>query len=469
MSTTSGGSVKHPKRNITKRPSTQRLQLSVIAILGALALVLSACAPTPTPGNNLRPIALAGADVTSGTAPLVVSFSSEGSLDPDGTIVNYAWTFGDGSPASSDANPTHTYSTAGTFVATLRVTDNGGAIGSSTVAVLVAAGSNQSPVAVIATPSPVSGKAPLSVNFSSAGSSDPDGSIVAYSWNWSDGTILGTVANPSHTFTTARSFVVSLTVTDDNGATATTTTTVTATANQTPTAAASVSASLAIAPATLSFNSSTSVDPDGIIVTKRWDFGDGTAPTTTANPNHTYSSPGNYVATLTVIDDNGATDVASLNISVLSVNQAPVAVANATPSSGKAPLTVNFSSAGSVDSDGTIESYGWDFENDGTVDSTEANPTHTYATPGLYTASLTVTDNRLFPAPLTDTATVPINALAFNEAPTAVGSVDPTTGKIPLSVNFSSAGSGDSDGTITGYVWDFNDGSAVSTEENPTH
>ena len=58
--------------------------------------------------------------------------------------------------------------------------------------------------------------------------------------------------------------------------------------------------------------------------------------------------------TLTVIDDNGAEDVASLNISVLSVNQAPVAVANATPDFGKAPLEVAFSSAGSADPDGTI-------------------------------------------------------------------------------------------------------------------
>lgn len=443
------------------------MQLSVLAILGALALVITACAPTPTPGTNLRPIALASSDVTSGAAPLVVSFSSDGSLDSDGTIVNYAWNFGDGSAASAEANPTHTYTSGGTFVATLRVTDNGGAVGSSTVAIVVSAGVNQSPVAVIGAPSPVSGKAPLNVNFSSAGSSDPDGSIVAYSWNWSDGTVLGTAANPSHTFTTARTFIVTLTVTDNEGATGSASTTITTVANISPDAVASVSAALAIAPATLSFDSSASTDPDGIIVTKRWDFGDSTTPSTSANPNHTYSTPGNYVATLTVIDDNGATDVASLNISVLSVNQAPVAVANATPSSGKAPLTVDFSSAGSADSDGTIVSYNWVF-GDGET-SSEANPVHTYATPGLYSASLTVTDNRAFPAPLTDTATVPINALAFNVAPVVAASVTPSTGKIPLAVAFSSAGSSDSDGTIDSYVWDFGDGSALSYEANPSY
>ena len=443
------------------------MQLSVLAILGALALVITACAPTPTPGTNLRPIALASADVTSGAAPLVVSFSSEGSLDSDGTIVNYAWNFGDGSSPSAEANPTHTYTTGGTFVATLRVTDNGGAVGSSTVAILVSAGVNQAPVAVIATPSPVSGKAPLNVNFSSAGSGDADGEIVAYSWNWSDGTILGTTANPSHTFTTARTFIVTLTVTDNEGATGSASTTITTVANISPDAVATVSAPIAIAPATLSFNSSASTDPDGIIVTKRWDFGDSTTPSTSANPDHTYSTPGNYVATLTVIDDNGATDVASLNISVLSVNQAPVAVANATPSSGKAPLTVDFSSAGSADSDGTIVSYNWVF-GDGET-SSEENPVHTYAVPGIYSASLTVTDNRAFPAPLTDTATVPINALEFNVAPVVAASVTPETGKIPLAVDFSSDGSSDSDGTIDSYVWDFGDDSALSYEANPIY
>ena len=71
-------------------------------------------------------------------------------------------------------------------------------------------------------------------------------------------------------------------------------------------------------------------------------------------------------------------------------NQQPVAVASASPTSGQAPLPVDFSSAGSSDPEGAPLSYSWTFGDGGT--STQANPTHTYATPGQYVARLTVSD-----------------------------------------------------------------------------
>jgi PKD repeat protein len=74
-------------------------------------------------------------------------------------------------------------------------------------------------------------------------------------------------------------------------------------------------------------------------------------------------------------------------------NTPPVAVASATPTSGIAPLTVNFSSAGSNDPDGSIASYSWNF-GDGSAASANSSPSHVYQNPGNYTAVLTVTDNR---------------------------------------------------------------------------
>ena len=72
--------------------------------------------------------------------------------------------------------------------------------------------------------------------------------------------------------------------------------------------------------------------------------------------------------------------------------QAPRAVVSATPRNGQAPLTVQFSSAGSGDDDpGDSITFAWDFDNNGTVDSTEPNPSFTYTTAGVYTARLTVT------------------------------------------------------------------------------
>jgi cytochrome c len=73
--------------------------------------------------------------------------------------------------------------------------------------------------------------------------------------------------------------------------------------------------------------------------------------------------------------------------------RAPIAVASATPTSGSAPLTVRFSSAGTSDPDGDPITYAWDFTSDGTVDSTAANPTHTYTSNGEFTATLTVRDS----------------------------------------------------------------------------
>jgi glucose/arabinose dehydrogenase/PKD repeat protein len=84
--------------------------------------------------------------------------------------------------------------------------------------------------------------------------------------------------------------------------------------------------------------------------------------------------------------------------------QSPLAEASSTPDSGKAPLVVQFSSAGSVDPDGGALTYAWDFDGNGTTDSTAANPSYTYTALGTYNARLTVTD----PASLTASVTVPI-------------------------------------------------------------
>ena len=73
-------------------------------------------------------------------------------------------------------------------------------------------------------------------------------------------------------------------------------------------------------------------------------------------------------------------------------NHTPVVKVAATPSAGRAPLTVAFSSAGTNDADGDRLAYAWDFDADGTVDSTAANPTHTYTTNGVFNATLRVTD-----------------------------------------------------------------------------
>ncbi|GAA2360564.1 ThuA domain-containing protein [Dactylosporangium salmoneum] len=86
--------------------------------------------------GNRAPIAQAAAQPTSGQAPLTVQFSSAGSRDPDGQAITYAWAFGDGG-TSTEANPSHTYTTNGNFTAQLTVTDDGGRTGTANVLVTV--------------------------------------------------------------------------------------------------------------------------------------------------------------------------------------------------------------------------------------------------------------------------------------------------------------------------------------------
>lgn len=100
-----------------------------------------------TDGVNRAPVASAGASVTFGPLPLTVQFSSAGSNDPDGDPLTYGWTFGDGSAPVSATNPSHTYVSAGTFTATLVVTDSAG-LPSAPATVRVFPGSSPPEVAI---------------------------------------------------------------------------------------------------------------------------------------------------------------------------------------------------------------------------------------------------------------------------------------------------------------------------------
>ena len=91
---------------------------------------------TLTASNGQPPVAAAGANVTSGLAPLAVNFSSQGSFDPDGTIVSYAWNFGDGTN-STEPNPVKVYNSAGSFTAVLTVTDNSGLTDTESIVITV--------------------------------------------------------------------------------------------------------------------------------------------------------------------------------------------------------------------------------------------------------------------------------------------------------------------------------------------
>ena len=135
-------------------------------------------------GGNQWPVAVASGIPAGGNTPLNVSFSSAGSTDLDGSVAPYFWDFGDGATSTS-ANPQHTYTVAGNYVATLKVTDNPGVSTNNTVALEVTA-PNQNPVPRFVV-TPPTGQAPLNVTLTSDGWYDPDGATGNFEWHFSDG------------------------------------------------------------------------------------------------------------------------------------------------------------------------------------------------------------------------------------------------------------------------------------------
>jgi PKD repeat protein len=158
-----------------------------------------------------------------------------------------------------------------------------------------------------------------------------------------------------------------------------------------------------------------------------------------ANPVNLENGPG---GDLFYVDFDGGT---IRRITYTSGNQPPVAVATASPTTGAAPLTVNFDGTGSSDPDGNPLSYAWDLDDDGAYDdSTATKPSYTYTTAGGYTPSLRVTDSQ----GASDTDSV--NISVGNTPPTADISAPPagTTWKVGDVINFSGSANDAQDGRL---------------------
>lgn len=170
----------------------------------------------PAVAGNQPPVALGSASPLSGPAPLTSAFSSAGSYDPEGASLTYNWTFGDGT-TSTVANPVHTYQAAGSYSAQLQVSDGTNTALSGVLTLTANVATNQPPVAVVGATS-TAGLAPLAVTFSSAGSYDPEGATLTFSWSFGDGAT-STAPNPAHTYQTPGSYSAQLQVSDGTSTT----------------------------------------------------------------------------------------------------------------------------------------------------------------------------------------------------------------------------------------------------------
>jgi PKD repeat protein len=227
---------------------------------------------------------------------------------------------------------------------------------------------------------PTTGTIPFNVSFHDTSANTPT------SWNWSfgDGTANNTTQNPVHQYTAAGTYTVIMTATNAFGSdTETVADMITANNGSLPVAAFYGSPTNGTIPLNVTFHDTSSGSP----TTWNWSFGDGGGNSTDQNPTHSYAVAGTYNVTLTVTNAFGSNTTVILGYIGATSASEPVASFYGLPTSGSAPLMVNFTDTSS----NTPTSWVWSW-GDATSNGTTQNPSHTYSTAGTYTVTLTVSN-----------------------------------------------------------------------------
>jgi PKD repeat protein len=366
-----------------------------------------------------------------------------------GGKLSYSWTFGDGGTATGTLTPTHTYYDPGCYTATLTVSSTNGQRGQSSATVTV----NDVPPTVALT-GPSSGQAQVAVSFiATANSLSPaeQAAGFTYAWTFGDGST-GSGSNPTHTYSAAGNYTVSVTATDKDGGKSTPATESLAIVSQLTVSAGSNFNTYEGTSNTFNGSASGGTAP----YTYSWTFGDGMAGSGT-KPTHTYADNGIYQATLSVSDSGG--QFASSTVLVTVANVAPTAYVSG-PTTGIAGTSLAFTATAtdpsSVDQAAGF-TYAWNF-GDGTTGS-GSNPTHTYSATGNYMVSVTATDkDGGASAPATESVSI------VSQLTVSAGS-NFSTNEGTNNTFHGSASGGTAPYT---YSWNFGDGTTGSGA-SPTH
>jgi PKD repeat protein len=314
------------------------------------------------------------------TGPTAVTFKDKSTGIPN----TWAWDFGD-NKTSTQKNPTNLYANAGIYRVTLNASNAVGTSSATKNDYVWIVGNNGIPVPDFQA-SRLSGAAPVSVQFVNLSSTNS----FQFIWNFknSSGTVIGTSQerNPRFTFSSAGVYTVSLLAINKNGQnTIEKVNLINVSGTVLPPVVNFTGTPLTgTAPLTVNFTDLTTNNPTSWF----WNFGNGVT-STVKNPSVTYTQPGTYTVTLSAANAGG--NNAFIRTAYITVNPstvlAPVANFSATPLTGTAPLTVNFTDL----TTNNPTSWSWNFGNGQT--STLKNPTTTYTTIGSYTVSLTATNS----------------------------------------------------------------------------
>jgi len=322
-----------------------------------------------TAGTDV-PVADISAPSNTGLSPLKVKFLDQST----GVPTSWLWDFGDGT-TSTLQRPAHSYASSGAYTVSLTVANELGV--DTTVRTDYVLVDVIPPVASFSG-TPVQGLSPMIVDFADESTGGiPD----TWDWDFGDGGT-STAPQPSHTYTASGIYDVTLTVANAYGSDTFTRTAYVAVDFIPPVADFSGTPTSGVSPYVVNFTDESTAGAPG---TWSWYFGDGGV-SAAQNPSHTYTVDGTYTVTLTVSNPWGSDMKTRIGYVQVALGKPILANFVGTPTTGTAPLTVDFTDL----TIGYPVTWSWLFGDGGS--STLQNPTYTYTTPGLYNVILEVTD-----------------------------------------------------------------------------
>lgn len=382
----------------------------------------SGCSDTTTGTITVTPIPTADFTFLSVCAQDTTFFISTSLGGPD----TFVWNFGDGTTDNTNnPSPTHVYSSAGTYNVTLTA---GYSASGCTHSITIPVAAHPRTVPNFSSNTPCLG---ASTNFTDLTTNAP----ILWTWDFGDGTG-SALQNPSHTYTSPGFYNVTLVT--ENIFTCIDTLITTIQVFPLPTAGFDFDTVCA------TFNTSFN-DLSTSAVSWNWNFGDGTPIDLNSNPNHVFPTDGTYTVTQIVTNSFGCTDTSMQNVTV---HPNPVAAFSSTIACHTYPNSFTDLSTGAV-------TWEWEF-GDGSALDLNQNPTHIYPTDGSFNVELVVTNIFGCSDSITQSTSVLLQPQsAFTNTTVCAGQTvlfnDVTTG-----------------GPSTWY-WDFGDGTATSTLQNPSH
>ncbi len=414
--------------------TTQTINVTTAGIYAVTISDLNGCTATFSSTLTVSPLP----SVSFGIIPSCINAPfqfNDSSAISSGNIVTWNWDFGDGSGISSLQNPTYQYSTTGNYTVTLTAISGNGCTASGSQSITV----NPLPLVDFGSNAACVQNAVAFTDLSSVTS----GNISFWNWSFGDGSN-SSLQNPTHQYTAAGTYDVTLIAYTSNGCLDSITHSITV--NPQPVAAFAAT-NVCNGLATQFTNNSTI--NNGFIDAYDWQFGDG-ANSQLQNPAHTYANAGTYNVTLTCTSDLGCSHVITIPVTVY-----PLPQANFTTPTVCLNIAAVFNDNSSVQS-GSVNGWYWDFGDNSSANAEDTS--HQYGAPGSYSVMLVVTSDQncrdtavqnitIAPMPVANYATQGVcqnNAMIFSDSSSVIT------------------------GSISAYSWSFGDGSN-SASQNPTH